>query len=195
MTPTVFLSLVRARAVALLVTAAHKGVELDYNTAEKAAAREVAAEARERRKQYGTTITTSSWDGISVKGAAAEFMRRINLIGERLREGRALGLDRRAITATPGNLSATDKFPRVKPRETRAKPQSPLSRLNGSPEVIGVYAGNDTGAQLIPDSEFAPSHHDHVTSNWRRSIEHNATVEKERRERWLALLAERRARS
>jgi hypothetical protein len=194
MTPTLFLSLVRARAVALLVTAAHhKGKDLTYDQAEKIAAQEVIREERERRRQSGTTINTgSAWDG-TLKTAAAEFVRRIDSIAERFKEAAALGLDRRAITATPNPPVVT--APRVTPRVSRNKSNLTAPVKSPAPELTGVFVGNTASAQLIPDSEFAPSHHDHVTANWRKSIEDNARVEQERREAWLRRLEERRARS
>jgi hypothetical protein len=177
----------------MLVAAAHKGKDLDYSIAERAAAKQIAEEERERRKLYGgsTPTTSSTWDG-TIKTAGAEFARRINAMSRRFAEGRLLGLDRRLDVATPSTLGATTNVPRVTPRLSRNKP---VSSREDTAAIVGVFVGNATGAQLIPDSEFAPSHHDHVTSNWRRSIADNTRVEQERRAAWLRKLEERRARS
>jgi hypothetical protein len=80
----------------------------------------------------------------------------------------------------------------VSPSAIRKRPAQP--ELNeGYPD--GVFMGNVTGAQRIPDKEYHSSIHalDRSTHNWRMSISENARIEAERREHWARRLAEMKA--
>jgi hypothetical protein len=192
-TPTQFLDAVRLRTAKLLTLAAITDKPVDFDSAERTAARQVAAEQRAKRPT--AALATSTWDG-SAETAGDELLRRILAIGSRLRESARLGLDKladRKSSATAPREAITSY--RVQPRISR---RSSLLETNKPPqpdsETVGVFVGNTSSAQLIPDSEFHTSFHDQTTQNYRRSIAENERIERERRAAWLVRLQERRER-
>jgi hypothetical protein len=81
-----------------------------------------------------------------------------------------------------------------------AVPPAAIRKRVSEPELAegypdGVFMGNVTGAQRIPDKEYHSSIHalDRSTHNWRLSLQRNAEIEAERRALWAERLAELKA--
>lgn len=167
MTPYSFLSAVRLRTWALMI-----GANLDHDTAERLATREIAAQARRDRATAPQPPVAPPRGEVTVHNVRAVFAARIEAISQRLRNP----LARPPAASTHRESSdAPPVAPRVAPRASRPKvtinkrpqPQPPAN------QIVGVFVGTVGTAELISDEEFHPVLHDRTTRNWRASIEAN----------------------
>jgi hypothetical protein len=143
---------------------------------EKAAARELAEE--ERQQQRASVLAPSQLASAepNVHNARAVLLARINLVAERLRNApvRRNRLPRQA--APPSVIRPHIEDPIAAQPAPVAAPATEL-------QVIGVFAGRISTAELIPESEFDPrwQAQSQATNNWRSSIERNERIAARRR--------------
>jgi hypothetical protein len=146
---------------------------LGAERAGKLAARQIARELRTERQRQARQ--TSSNSPLSLSNAVSSLINKIATIGQRY-------------------------IDRSEPREPREPPHTSYPISSGPPvsnvvvrkaadntSLVGVWGAGPSGAQLIPDSEFAPRFHDR--SQWRQQINRLAEIEAERRALWRERLA------
>jgi hypothetical protein len=148
-----FAALVRRRTLELLINS--QGA-LDYDEAERIAAREVAA--IERRKPKAMPSLRS--DNAEPNSAKAKLLATLNAIASRMGSVAASipeTLRERSVSTTP------KREPKVAPPTSEEQPAS---------DVLLLYSANTGTASgsLIPDEEYPRRYHDIPTQNWRRSI-------------------------
>jgi hypothetical protein len=140
------------------------GFTLDRSTAERQAAKELADEERARSKP--STASASATAEPTVHNARAVLLARIDAVAERLRNG-PRRRNRLPRAAPPTVIRPHIEDPII------AQP-APAAAPSGELQVIGVFAGRISTAQLIDDSEFDPRWKESIaTRNWRASIERN----------------------
>jgi hypothetical protein len=184
-TPRELLNAIKLRAYAL--TFASEG-KVSFAQAKRQAAQEVAKQERDKRSlavQQSSTAAPS--DGITVSNARRALLARLSEIGSRLKATAGLQdtpspkpqirkhvQDPESFRRDAGNVPApaAPNFRAVRKLEPEQPPTSPVL----------VYVTNSTAVR-IDDREYAPRFHDHVTDNWRKSIEQNAQIQREKQQR------------
>jgi hypothetical protein len=187
MTPREILKAVRFKTWALVI---HSGGKISYLDASRAAAKQVAAEQRARKRALQGSPPTS--DGITVRNARATLLAKLAEISKRLKataglEGphsRLSGPRIRKHVLDPVGLVAATKPPALIGTVSETPPIT-----EPEPQLIGGVFVNTPTAERIPDSEYAPSLRwgDTATDNWRKSIELNERIQREKQERskWI----------
>jgi hypothetical protein len=143
--------------------------------ADRVASRRIAAELAQEQRQRRRAKAQAARHGKDA--ATAMLLAELAGISERTR---ATDLQYQAATNAANTL--TDKVARAvrtladavgvtQPEPEPVRPQQPMIRAEGS------------SAQLIPDEEFEIRWHDLTTENWKRSIELNARIQREREAR------------
>jgi hypothetical protein len=187
MTPRELLARIRMRAYAL--TFAGEG-RVSFEAAKKQATKEITSAERAKKRALQHSPPTS--DGITVSGARAALLAKLNAIGQRLKATAGLEtestppppqirkhtLDPVATRASPTSKDVPDVPPINKQPEPEQPPASPV-----------LVFGTSATVERIDDREFANSLRwgDTATDNWRKSIELNERIqrEKEQRSRWI----------
>jgi hypothetical protein len=147
---------------------------IDRASSRKIAAREVAAEDRQRKPNASDT---------SHRGGD-KLYRKLAGILERMFTSKDIG-PRPRNAPIDGILT-----PPSRPVVNKTEPDDVPTLAS----IVGVYTNNMSGAQTIPDGEFIPRFLDRTTFNWRRSIAENERIERERTEAWQRRLQELRGR-
>jgi hypothetical protein len=194
MTPRELLNAIRYRAYAMVFAS---GGKVSFEAAKKAATREVTSEERARKRVALSSATTH--DGITVRNAKATLLAKLAEISKRLKA--TAGLEASAPTpqirkhtldpllsksrgdGTSGELARgstpsapNDLIPRTQGIINKPEPDTPPT------EPVFIF-GTTSTSERIPDSEYAPRFHDYVTDNWRKSIELNERIQREKQER------------
>jgi hypothetical protein len=187
MTPREMLAAIRVRAMAMVF--ASDG-NLSYEAAKRLVAKDVAAEQRARKRSVQHSPRTS--DVVPVSNARATMLAKLRDIGSRLRA--TAGLEDTPspspqirkhtqdpeATGIPGGSAAPAASPPERGASAEAPPQAEPEQPTTSPVLI---FGTVSNSERIPDSEYAPRFYDHVTDNWRKSIEHNQQIQREKQQR------------
>jgi hypothetical protein len=164
--------------------------KVSFEAAKRQATKEITAQ--ERAKKRALQHSPPANDGISISNARAALLTRLNAIGARLRATAGLETQStptpqiRKHVLDPESLYPRNKLPASEqgslPAPDKLEPEQPPA----SPVL--VY-GTSATVERIPDSEFANSLRwgDTATDNWRKSIELNERIqrEKEQRSRWI----------
>jgi hypothetical protein len=143
------------------------GVTLEQATRD--AGREL---AQERKRKPLVSHDRTAAPGRSAGGIRAELMRKLFDGLNRLREAPAKPqlvphvLDRDSVAAPPVVVTKTEQI------------DPPAN------QIIGVFVGNASGAELIDQADLPPRYFDRVTDNWRRSIERNERIARQNG-RWI----------
>jgi hypothetical protein len=153
------LNQIRSRATVLRLIS---GFQLGRAEAEKRAAVELASERRGAKPSALITATAEP----TVANARQVLIARVMAVAERMRAtpARRNRLPRQAEPPTVIRPHVEDPI--------AAKP-APAAAPSGELQIVGVFAGRITAAQLIPDSEYR--HNDPVTANWRKSLRGRST--------------------
>jgi hypothetical protein len=187
-TPREMLDRIRLRAWAVVIGS---GGEVTFAEAQRAAAQEIAREERQRKRASDAAPMRALPSEVTPSNARAWLTNKLAEIAARLAASAHLTEQtpppvRKPHASDRGHVSRADKFP------VAAPPIAPISKQDPEPEptpqiIGGVIFGTTSTAQRIPDSEYAPRFHDHVTENWRASIERNERIarEKQQRSRWI----------
>jgi hypothetical protein len=188
MNPRQLLNAIRMRAYAL--TFASEG-KVTFEQAKREATKEITAQERQRKRALQHSPLTN--DGISISNARAALLARLAAIGARLKA--TAGLETESTPPPPQirkhTLDPVNLFPRNKlPASEQGSLSAPDKLEPEQPPATPVYIfGTFSTSERIPDSEFANSLRwgDTATDNWRKSIELNERIqrEKEQRSRWI----------
>jgi hypothetical protein len=131
------------------------GDDITLEAATRAAGRELGLARKARQPERPKTKARSSGGGLR-----GELMRKLFDGLGRLRERPQPRpqlvphvLDRDYVAASPVVVKAE-----------QTEPQPPAD------QIIGVYTGGTTGAELLDQGEFPPRYFDLTTANWRKSL-------------------------
>ena len=164
----------RAMTLMLLTPVGRDGQGLSRAEAERIAARELAEQQRASKPSTPPPPT----DQITVSNAKRIFIARVEALAARLK---ATPARRNRLPRTPA--------PTVLPHtlDPIASSPAPAAAPANELQIIGVFAGRITSAELIDDSEFhtSVSFGDRATNNWRASIERNQRMAQRRRGLWV----------
>jgi hypothetical protein len=185
MTPRELLNAIRQRAYAL--TFASEG-NLSFEQAKRQAAQEVAAQERQRKRSLAVQQSSAApTDRVSVSNAKQALLAKLSDIGSRLKATAGLqdtpapSPQIRKHTEDPETFPTTGNVPApAAPNLGRDAPNLEPEQPPTSPVLI---FGTVSNSERIPDSEYAPRFYDHVTDNWRKSIEHNQQIQREKQQR------------
>jgi hypothetical protein len=155
---------------------------IDPESAERAATKQVIAEARKQPRTPYVTTANPDRSSVTPQNARAFLTSYLAALSERMRS-----------QITPRNSSATDELPRIKPRPLTHRPHTsdPIAAPEPEPTLpnpVLIFASTtNTAAVLIPDSEFEPRWRaqSRATENWRHSIEVNERIAARRRTIWV----------
>jgi hypothetical protein len=143
------------------------GMTLEQATRE--AGRELAQERKRKSLNSHDRIAAS---GRSSGGIRAELMRKLFDGLGHLRE--------------PPRRKPPQLVPHVLDRDSVAAPPVVVTKTKQieppANQIIGVYVGNATGAELLDQADLPPRYFDLTTAAWRKSIADN---ERRARERWI----------
>jgi hypothetical protein len=176
-TPRELLDKVKLRAWALVI--ASNG-DIDYRDAERAAAKEIAAQERERKRSSVAAIaaTAPSLEGVTPSTARAWLYDKLAEIALRLKAH--VDVDER-----PPQFKKHTQDPEVsRCRDTVAPPVAPKPEPEPPPadQLVGGFAFGAATSERIDDREYHTSVQSPVTQTWRKSIEE---AEKRRSTRWV----------
>jgi hypothetical protein len=186
-TPRELLNAIRYRAYAMVFAS---GGKVSFEAAKKAATREITSEERARKRVALSSATTS--DGITVRNAKATLLAKLAEISKRLKATAGLEASARSTPRIRKHtFDPAGTRPRVPPNASPTRKgvgdvkQSEPEQPNAEPQLIGGVFATTPTATRIDDSEFAPSLRwgDTATDNWRKSIELNERINRERQER------------
>jgi hypothetical protein len=156
--------------------------EISYAEAERAAAKELAAQLRPRKRRGTLHQAAPATEGITIHNAREVLLSRLAGTAARLRasaefEQRAAPRVRKKTgSITVHSAAPPVPHPNKENRQTEPQPEP----------VIGVFTGRSvTTALRIDDSDFPPLLHSVPTQNWRQSIADNERRARERRSRWI----------
>jgi hypothetical protein len=196
-TPRELLNKIKQRTWVLMIAS---GGDLDYADAQRAAAKEIAAQERElKRNSVATIASAPTPEGVTPGNARQWLYDRLAEISLRLKayivddepppqfkkhtsDPECLTTIVKRPTSDPECLVATTKRPTSDPgnlsTNDKFEPESP------PPDQIvgGVIFGTAATSERIDDSEFHRSVQSPTTQNWRKSIE---LAEKRRSTRWV----------
>jgi hypothetical protein len=160
--------------------------KISFEAAKRLAAKEIAD--RERQRKRALQGSPPSSDGVTVRGARAALLAKLNAIGERLRATAGVE-ERRPTPQIRAHTLDPEGFSRI--RENPLAPSAPNKQPEPDrpvAEPVFVFGATST-SERIDDREFANSLRwgNTATDNWRKSIERNARIarEKEQRSRWI----------
>jgi hypothetical protein len=178
--------LARIRMLAYAAVFASEG-KVSFEQAKREATKQVTSEERKRALQHSPPTN----DGISISNARAALLARLNAIGQRLRA--TAGLETESTPPPPTirkhtlDPVAARNGPKNGPKG--AAPINKQSEPEQPPASPVLLFGASATVERIPDNEYAPSLRwgDTATDNWRKSIELNERIqrEKEQRSRWI----------
>jgi hypothetical protein len=185
MNPRQLLNAIRMRAYALTFAAEGK---ITFEQAKRLATKEITAQERQRKRALQHSPPTN--DGITVSGARAALLAKLNAIGQRLKA--TAGLEEQSTPPPPQirkhvldplSNSIEGTRGRVPPSaSTTENSVVPIPNKQPEPEQppaspVLVFGASAT-VEHIPDSEFANSLRwgDTATDNWRKSIELNERI-------------------
>ena len=180
MTPRELMQAIRFRTWQLIIAS---GGEIDYATAERAAAKELAAQLRARKRSVTLQPATPATEAITVANAREVLLSRLAGIAARLRASAEFE-QRAAPRVRKKTRSAT---PHTAPSPVPSSPRKVNEQSDLQPEpVIGVFTGRSFSTALrIDDSDFPCSLQSGPTQNWKQSIADNERRARERRARWI----------
>jgi hypothetical protein len=167
--PAQLLRLIGRRARELFIISAG---DLSISEAEKIAAREIIAEQR-RKPAAIQHVASSDRERVTEKTARDYLLAYVRALGQRLREA----------PSEPARKPHTEDV-----IAARVVPRPVSGSRNKLPEnQTLVFSGYNSGATLIPDSEFHTSvtYGDRATNNWRKSIDTNARITARNRGRMI----------
>jgi hypothetical protein len=187
-TPRELLNAIRYRAYAMVFAS---GGKVSFEAAKRAATKQVTSEERARKRIALSSATTP--DGITVRNAKATLLAKLAEISKRLKATAGLEQrDRDVPVIRKHTLDPEALNPRFK---APASEQGTLSMIDKAPlpapepQLIGGVFVNTPTAERIDPREFANSLRwaDTATDNWRRSIELNERIAREKAERskWI----------
>jgi hypothetical protein len=179
------LNAIKLRAWSLVI--ASNG-DIDYRTAERAAAQEIQAQERAKKRNAAlqSCAAAPSLEGVTVSNARKFLYDRLAEIASRLALSAHL-VDEppqiRKHTQDPeGYLQDCGRSPPRggDPPTSYAKPEPEPPADQASPVLI--FGTTTATSELIPDTSFHRSVQSPTTQNWRKSIE---DAEKRARSRWV----------
>jgi hypothetical protein len=168
------------------------GGKVSFEAAKRAATKEITSEERQRKRVALQSAATS--DGITVRNAKATLLAKLAEISKRLKATAGLEASApsppriRKHTLDPKGLS---EFPDNPPasEQRNLEPGSKSPAIEPEPQLIGGVFVNTPTAERIDPREFANSLRwgDTATDNWRKSIELNERIQREKQERskWI----------
>jgi hypothetical protein len=163
--------------------------EISFAEASRAAAQEIAAQERARKRSLASQSSAAaqpSMEGVTPSNARKWLYARLSEIASRLKASASLDEPPPIRKHTQDEIASTSMKHEVAapPVAPKPEPEQPVAD-----QIIGGVVFGTTTAQRIDPSEFAPSLRwgDRATDNWRRSIETNERIAKEKaqRSRWI----------
>jgi hypothetical protein len=173
---------IKLRAWALVI---QSNGDIDYRTAERAAAKEVAEQERQRKRSLAVqSCTAPSPEGVTVSNARKFLYDRLAEIASRLALSAHL-VDEptpeiRKHVEDPQGTNPDVPAPSVTLPPSREPEEPPPDQITG-----GFIFGTVSTHERIPDEQFHTSVRSPTTEAWRRSIEHNERAEARKRGRFI----------
>jgi hypothetical protein len=188
-TPRELLDQIKQRTWVLMIAA---GGDLDYHTAQKAAAQEVRAQERSRKRSAAAPHHPYPTPGeVTPHNARKWLLDKLSEISQRLKASVHLADEptpqiRKHVEDPEGYLQDCGNAPPRGGAPTAnngsyAKPEPPPDQLVGG-FIVGTGVST---SERIPDSEFHTSVQSPVTQAWRRSLEQAERNEARKRSRWV----------
>jgi hypothetical protein len=181
-TPRELLDKVKLRAWALVI--ASNG-DIDYRDAERAAAKEVAAAERERkRRSVGASAAAApSLEGVTPSNARKWLYDKLAEIALRLKahivEDEPPPVIRKHTQDEIASPSSKDEPAAAPIPPSKQEPEPPVDQL------IGGFAFGASTSERIPDEQYHTSVQSPVTQSWRQSIEANERRAEARKRGWI----------